>query len=269
MTNARNDDFVRELLYRFGSDGAWAWFGTIEIIAESLTPNRIKGCGKIVKTLCKCTPKYWSEQLYIPMERLKAIYSYINKRKKGRFKVVNGEWWVDVPKVLAFMDEWAQRVHKESRESLPSDSGATPTSRAEQSRTELLATLRRGGGGAGAGGLGLLAEEFTKLTGKAPFHKVRNPEALIDQLKPLVQKRGFDACARVMRERVDECRKRDGKPPSSLRYFVPVFQDDSVFANGSAAPPAPAGPPRRTGEPRDLGAMALGTVEKLPKPEGP
>ena len=62
MTNARNDDFVRELLYEFGSDGAWAWFGTIEIICEGLEAKDFRSCGNSVETVVKASPRFFAEQ---------------------------------------------------------------------------------------------------------------------------------------------------------------------------------------------------------------
>jgi len=165
------------------------------------------------------------------------------------------------------MDEWAQRVLKDAQESLPSVSGVTRVSRAaaEQNRTELQAGLRKGVGGAGAGALGLLLEEFSKLTGRSGLNKIKNPQYLIDQLKPLLQKRGYEACVQVMKERIELCMKRDGKAPASLKYFIPVFADDAAFKNGTPQPMAApaAGPPRRTDTPRDAAKMAQGIVEGL------
>lgn len=249
MTNARNDDFVRELLYKFGSDGAWAWFGTIEIIAESLTPKRIQRCGQNVETFVTASPKFFSDQLVIPVQTLKKVYRYISSKKKGRFKETRNEWTVNLPKVLAFMDEWTERVLKDTRESLTSGSGATRVSRAEQSSSRADMLAKQGGGEPSAypPAFALLAKEFTALTGKGPLNKVREALQVMETVEALAQARGIDRCLTLMRERVEECRNRTGRPPTSLKYFVPIFRDDSAFGNGSKR-----SGPRRRGEARPI-----------------
>jgi len=265
ITSSRNDPFVRELLYKFGSDGYLAWFGTIEIICESLTPKRIKPCGKLVETLCRNSPRFFSEQLLIGVPALKRIYEFIAKCRKGKFKCTPDEWIVDIPKVLAFMDEWMDRVLKETREQLPSPSGKQSSSAQLSTATDRsakLGALRHGQGGAGAGLLALLADEFTRATGKAAFGKVRKVEQLIETMGELVKRRGLDPCVNVMRSRIDECKTRGRKLPSSLAYFVPVFQDDGAFVNGKINLP----PATRTGETAALSDLTRGLLGGAPPP---
>lgn len=258
ITNARNDPFVRELMYEFGSDGYAAWFGTIEIIAEDLEASDIRECGRIVKTLVKESPRFFSEQLIIPVEKLKKVYLHIKKRKKGRFVESDGKWTIDIPKVLEFMDEWTERVLSEMsrnpRESLPSDSGKK---RAEEKRREEIADLRKGKGGPGAGGLAFLAEEFVKLTGNSGFTKIRNVQHVIDTLGPLVEKRGLDPCVALMKKRVEDAKRAGTKVPSNLSYFIPVFKDDSAFPNGNGH----AEKVKRAGGPASVGDIVKGIVK--------
>lgn len=246
-------------MYKFGSDGYVAWFGTIEIIAEDLGAKDIRECGKNVETLLKENPRFFSEQLLIDVKKLKNIYEYIKSRKKCRFTDRGDTWTIDIPKVLAFMDEWTSRVFKEienAREGLPSDSGK---SRAEQSREEKIASLRKGEGGAGAGLLGMLAQEFATLTGRAAFNRVRNPQFIVDTLGPILKERGYDACLAIMKERITEVRQRTGKPPANISYFIPIFKDESAFRNGHP-PPAQKSEPKRMGGPASMSDLAKGLV---------
>lgn len=249
-------------MYKFGSDGYVAWFGTIEIIAEALKAKDIRECGKNVETLLKEHPRFFSEQLLISVEKLKKIYLHIKSRKKGRFfEHADGSdnWTIDIPKVLAFMDEWTARVFKEAqetREELPSDSGK---SRAEQSRTEKIASLRKGEGGAGAGLLGLLAEEFANLTGRAAFNRVRNPQLIVDTLGPILKERGYDACLAVMKDRITEVKQRTGKPPANISYFIPIFKDETAFRNGHPSA-APKSEPKRMGGAASMSDLTKGLV---------
>lgn len=270
MTNARNDEFVRELLHKFGSDGAWAWFATIEVIAETLKANEIRECGNSVeelgkdgpasvRTWVKSSPRYFSEQTLIPVETLKKVYKYIKERRKGRFVDHGDLWTVGIPKVLAFMDEHSERVFKETMKTLGSRSGAARP-RGEERRGEgeerrkedpPLSFLSRDGVSGGvspplsppvpapscASPLMALSQEFTVLTGRGAFTKVRAQGRIIRDLEALLAARGLGPCMKVMRDKIAEHRARTGKPPGNLGYFVPVFRDDHLFSgNGKAAP---------------------------------
>jgi hypothetical protein len=246
-------------MFEFGSDGYVAWFGTIEIIAEDLEAKDIRRCGKNVQTLVKESPRFFSEQLIIPIEKLKKIYLHIKSRKKGRFIEADGRWTISIPKVLEFMDEWTERVMKEAQEELPSDSGK---SRAEQSRREeMLAGLKKGAGGPGAGSLALLAEEFSRQTGRAAFNRVRNPQHVLDTLAPVLKERGYEACAALMTSRIQEVKERTGKPPANISYFIPIFKDPSAFANGKHAPAPPTPDARRgPGGPASVSDLTKGIL---------
>lgn len=100
----------------------------------------------------------------------------------------------------------------------------------------LLSSSSPPGEGCGErGAFDRIAVEFQSLTGRSAVPIGKNRAEVEAALAPLLERRGADACIRLIRDRVTEQVRRTGAPPGSLLYFVPVFQDDAAFANGGAA----------------------------------
>lgn len=84
-----------------------------------------------------------------------------------------------------------------------------------------------------SGEFGKLCDEFTHLTGRPPLAGIGDPGEFEERLKGLLQVRGLTAMLAVLGRKTSECVQRTGRPPNSLQYFVPIFEDDRVF-NGDA-----------------------------------
>lgn len=84
------------------------------------------------------------------------------------------------------------------------------------------------------GTLAKLTDEFTSLTGRVPLAAVADPTELLDRLKGLIRVRGLEPMLAVMRAKTSDCIQRTGRAPSSLQYFVPIFEDDRAF-NGKGS----------------------------------
>ncbi|MGH6629981.1 MAG: hypothetical protein ACREB3_09650, partial [Burkholderiales bacterium] len=80
------------------------------------------------------------------------------------------------------------------------------------------------GGGVGEGGFDLISSAFLRLTGEKGWKSIRERQAIELAMQPSLVTRGAPALVAVM-----EARIKPGQPPSSLRYFIPVFNDPSVF----------------------------------------
>lgn len=80
-----------------------------------------------------------------------------------------------------------------------------------------------------------LLDEFTSLTGRAPLYGVKDPLELVERLKGLLKVRGLEAIIQVMKEKTSECVQRTGRPPSTVHYFLPIFEDGRLFRNGAGA----------------------------------
>lgn len=241
MTNARDDAHVSELMLKWGSDGYTAWFATMEIVAGQgvrKVSKRGKGRGRWAARF-RAAPMVYSRQCGIPPDRLETIYEFCAKKKKFRFIRSRDSWIIDWPKVLEFKDEWTEKQMPKGRKKLGSNSGATRVGFASASASVSGAGSSLGEEGAGGrgkdGALAKLCDEFTSLTGRAPLVGVGDPAALVERLRGLVSVRGLDPMLRIMRQKASECQTRTGRPPNTIQYFVPIFEDDRLFtANGGS-----------------------------------
>ncbi len=77
--------------------------------------------------------------------------------------------------------------------------------------------------------VGKLCDEFTHLTGRVPFQSVGDPMEMMERLRGLISVRGLEPMLKVMREKTSECQQRTGRPPSSMQYFMPIFEDERLF----------------------------------------
>lgn len=127
MTSARNDEFVRELMFKWQSDGYVAWFATMELVAEQGV--RLHG-GKWVARI-SATPRVFSDATKIAPDRLEVIYEYCNKKKKLRFRrdEKSEEWVIDWPKVLKYRDEYTEKLMADTEKPPPPRHAPKPKSK--------------------------------------------------------------------------------------------------------------------------------------------
>jgi hypothetical protein len=111
MTDAHDDEFVKELMHKFGSDGYTAWFVTAELVAKivKVIPAPMVG-GQAPKEPYKvharleAVPHVFIDATKLPPDRLEKVYEFCAKRKKFRFTRTRERWVIDWPKVLEFKD---------------------------------------------------------------------------------------------------------------------------------------------------------------------
>jgi len=85
------------------------------------------------------------------------------------------------------------------------------------------------------GAVGKLCDQFTHLTGRPPLTSVGDPREMMERLKGMIAVRGLEPMVKVMTEKASECLQRTGRPPSSIQYFIPVFEDDRLFKGGNGS----------------------------------
>ena len=235
LSNARRDTFLLDLRHKFGSDGYTAWFITVEMLAEIVKPETSRA-------RIKANPRVFSDECMIPPDRLENIYQFASKRGKLRFRRTKTDWIVEIAKVLEFRDEYSRKGPKKSRDRLRSPSGETPEeSRADTEQKQLQSKKQKQKSkkkNAAAlkfpDGFKRVCEEFESLTARPPLAHILDLEDFIPHMEALIEKRGVGPCIKVMKEKTREYQDRNKGVPSSLRYFIPVFEDDRLFENGSS-----------------------------------
>lgn len=140
MTDAHDDEFVKELMHKFGSDGYTAWFVTAELVAKIvkvlpavLQPG--KPAPKVpykVHARFEAVPHVFIDATKIPPDRLEKVYEYCTRRRKFRFMRTKERWVINWPKILEFKDNTTAdliakylKVLGSSLEA-PSEGGALP-----------------------------------------------------------------------------------------------------------------------------------------------
>lgn len=105
-TDAHDDEFLKELMHKYGSDGYTAWWITVELVAKIIKVTPAEGTkeGYKVSARFEATPHVFTDATKIPLDKLETIYNFCAKRKKFRFKKSRERWVVDWPKVLEFKD---------------------------------------------------------------------------------------------------------------------------------------------------------------------
>lgn len=112
MTDAHDDEFIKELMHKFGPDGYTAWFVTAELVAKivKVVPTTIvpgKPAPKEpfkVHARLEAVPHVFIDATKIQPDRLEKVYEFCTKRKKFRFTRTKERWVIDWPKVLEFKD---------------------------------------------------------------------------------------------------------------------------------------------------------------------
>ena len=112
MTDAHDDEFIKELMHKFGPDGYTAWFVTAELVAKivKVVPTTVvpgkpppKEPFKVHARL-EAVPHVFIDATKIQPDRLEKVYEFCTKRKKFRFTRTKERWVIDWPKVLEFKD---------------------------------------------------------------------------------------------------------------------------------------------------------------------
>lgn len=97
----------------------------------------------------------------------------------------------------------------------------------------LLSSQDKEGCGEEKGDVEKLCNEFTSLTGRPPLSGSPDPEETLERIRGLIRVRGLEPMVRVMKLKASECVQRTGRPPNSLQYFMPIFEDERLFGSGS------------------------------------
>ena len=112
MTDAHDDEFIKELMHKFGADGYTAWFVTAELVAKivKVVPAIVvpgKPAPKEpfkVHARLEAVPHVFIDATKISPDWLEKVYEFCSKRKKFRFQRTKERWVIDWPKVLEFKD---------------------------------------------------------------------------------------------------------------------------------------------------------------------
>jgi len=108
MADAHDDEILRELLHRYGTDGIAVWWTTAELVAKSIkvVPDRKNSQGFRVLTQLEADPRVFADALAhkVPIDRLEIILKHCARRKRFYFKVTKDFWVVKWPKLVDFKD---------------------------------------------------------------------------------------------------------------------------------------------------------------------
>lgn len=123
QTDAHDDEFLKELMHRFGSDGYTAWWVTAELVAKvvKITPTPGVEPGYKVSARLEAAPHVFTDATKIDAGRLQKVYSYCTRRGKLRFRRTRERWVVDWPKVLDFKDNYTSDLIDKYRKFLGRD----------------------------------------------------------------------------------------------------------------------------------------------------
>jgi len=117
MTNSRRDPFISELRQRFGAPGVDAWFNLVEYIAEQMNPPdfrpRVVATPQTLAQECFCDDKL--------LTKVMQMAARTRPRAKLKWRKRATRWTVEIPKLLAFKDEYTERELRKSRESPDKD----------------------------------------------------------------------------------------------------------------------------------------------------
>lgn len=131
MTDAHDDEFISEVMERFGPEGYTAWFVTAELVGKviKVVPTPGKEPGYAVNCRLVAAPNFFSQASKISPNKLEQILRFFAQRRKLHFAKVgkkNDERWiVEWPKLLDFKDnatsDLISRFGKSLGSTLPSD----------------------------------------------------------------------------------------------------------------------------------------------------
>lgn len=123
MSDAHDDEFIRELMHKFGADGYAAWFVTAELVSKivKVTPTPGVGNGYKVSAKFEASSIVFIEATKIAGDRLERIYEFCARRRKFLFKRTKERWIVEWPKLLEFKDNATSDAISRSGKSLGSE----------------------------------------------------------------------------------------------------------------------------------------------------
>lgn len=117
LTDSLDDDFIFDLMTRFGASGYLVYFGTIEVLARNFEP----GSGNEVRT----TWVQLGNKLRMKPKSIRKILDHFVENKKMTFKENDGYLYVNFPILQQLLDEYAK---KKIRQNVRTNSGQTPDS---------------------------------------------------------------------------------------------------------------------------------------------
>lgn len=127
--DAHDDEILRELLHKFGTDGLAVWWTTAELVCRALkvVPDPKNSHGFRVLCRLEADPRVFTDALAnkVPIDRYETILKHCAKRKRLTFKMTREAWIVTWPKLLDFKDNATRDVINSFAKSLASDLEAT------------------------------------------------------------------------------------------------------------------------------------------------
>lgn len=129
MSDAHDDEILRELLHKYGTDGLAVWWTTAELVAKVLKvvvdpklPHGYK-----VSARLEADPRVFADALAhkVPIDRYETILKFCCRRKRFYFKVSKDSWVVNWPKLIDFKDNATRDIIAAACKSLASNLEAT------------------------------------------------------------------------------------------------------------------------------------------------
>lgn len=196
MTDAHDDEFLKELVHKFGMEGYGVWWATLELCGKIVKIAPAPGTkeGFQVTARFESTPQILADTMKITVGSLEKVYRFCADRKKFRFEKSRKRWVIDWPKVLEFKDnataDLIARYRRELGSNLDVTSGlhefvAPPIG--EGGRDPL-----RGGGGGDADTLWALtlARQFSDFCQSPGVRAMQN--AILDLIRQEVPRRAIE-----------------------------------------------------------------------------
>lgn len=126
--DAHDDEILRELLHKFGTDGIAIWWTTAELVSKVLKvvpvkPSKKYPLGYRIAARLEADPRIFSDALAnkVPLDRIESVLKHCVRRKRFYFKVTDEAWVVEWPKLFAFKDNTTADLCYKISKSLPSD----------------------------------------------------------------------------------------------------------------------------------------------------
>ncbi len=133
-TDAHDDEILRELLHKFGTEGIATWWITAELVAKVLkvvkvAPSKRFPLGYKVTARFEADPRVFADALAnkVTIDRIESILKHCTRRKRFYFKVSADGWVVEWPKLVEFKDNATRDLISEAVKQLASPLEAAGT----------------------------------------------------------------------------------------------------------------------------------------------
>lgn len=122
MTDAHDDEILKELFYKFKSDGYTAWWVTAELVGKVVKVIPAPGTkdGFEVTARFEAHPQVFADATHLPIDRLEVIYRHCMRRRRFTFKMTKDTWVINWPKILSFKDNYTEDLCNKLRRELGS-----------------------------------------------------------------------------------------------------------------------------------------------------